>query len=323
MKSDEKLRLVLDTDAGIDGAIALLYALADPGIRLEGVTTARGATSASHAAERALRLVRLIEPGCDADVAAGAESPLERGIAEPDPAAHGRGGLGDVLLPPSDRTPAAESAAAYLARKANEAPGQIALVLAGPTTNWALAVREDPGIGTKFKSVFVAGGTVLEPGDATPVAEANFHADPESAAILFRTAEPLTAIGLDVSAKLTIGRSELERMEPYVPAARSRAVRLLARLIDYRARHPLHPGQPVGRVPLRAAAAVLAAASPEPFVYREWYAEVAAEGGVTAGMVVADRRSAPDPAAGRRVRFGVDVVPERALHRFMTAFMRE
>lgn len=323
MKSDEKLRLVIDTDAGIDGAIALLYSLADPGIRLEGVTTVRGATSASQAAERALRLVRLVDPGCEADVAAGAESPLERDFAEPDPSAHGRGGLGDVLLPPSGRKPAAESAAAYLARKANEAPGQITLVLAGPPTNWALAVREDPGIASKFKSVFVAGGAVLEPGDATPVAEANFHADPESAAILFRTAEPLTAIGLDVSAKLTIGRPELELMERYVPATRSRAVQLLARLADYRARHPLHPGQPVGRVPLRAAAAVLAAASPEPFVYREWFAEVATEGGRTAGMVVADRRSAPDSAVGRRVRFGVDVDLGRALHRFMAAFARE
>lgn len=319
----ERHRIILDWDGGIDGAIALMYALLAPDIVLEAVTTVRGEASAFAAAEQALRIARLCAPGSEPLAAAGADAPAARheGFGQ---AATGRGptGLGGALLPPAERQPLAEPAAELLARLAGERPGELAYVLTGRASNWPLALGHDPAIAGKLRRVVALGGAVLVPGDATPVAEARFRADPEAAAALFRTAPDLTAVGLDASAKLAMAPSLTDRLEPVAPPAHTRALRLLRRLLDYRVRHPLHDGDPVGLAPLPGVAAVLAATSPQLFAFRVWPALVAAEGELTAGMVVADRRLRPSLPAGKPVRFAIDMDAEAALHAFLSVWAR-
>ncbi|WP_027094265.1 nucleoside hydrolase [Cohnella thermotolerans] len=317
---DRVHRLIVDTDAGIDGAFALLYALLSPQIRVEGITTVHGAAAALQAADSALRLVRLCDPGCEVPVAAGAERPLERPWAGPDIGKHGRNGLGGALLPPADVRPEPGTAAELLVRQANARPGELTLVLTGRATNWALALQLDPSIGGKFRAVVAAGGTVLAPGDATPVAETRFHGDPEAAAALFAAAARLSAVGLDAAVKLLLDGPSLELALRHVPAHRFKAYQLLRRLFDFRATCPLFPDTPIGKVPLHGAAAVLAATSPELFAWREWPAAVDTGSGATAGMVVADRRRFPDLAGARHVRFAMDADADAVLHRFLSVF---
>ncbi|MBB6676628.1 nucleoside hydrolase [Cohnella lubricantis] len=319
----ERHRIILDLEGGIDGAIALIYALLAPDIALEGVTSVRGETSAFIAAEQALRIAQLCAPGSGLRAAAGADAPAPRqGRIGPAAAGHGPTGLGGVLLPPAEGQPLRETAAEFVARLAGERPGELAYVLAGRATNWPLALRQDPALAGKLRRVVQLGGAVLVSGDATPVAEANFRADPEAADALLQTAPDLTAVGLDASAKLAIAPSRLGLIEPIVPPAQARALRLLRRLLDYRVRHPLRDGDPIGLAPLPGVAALLAATRPELFAYRVWPARVAAEGELTAGMVIADRRRRPSLPGGRPVRFAVDLDTEAALHAFLSVWVR-
>jgi|GEM_PF-5826869 len=135
------------------------------------------------------------------------------------------------------------------------------------------------------------------------------------------TARPLVAAGLDVSSRLYLSRDDVARIERLASPARERPARLLRKLFDAAAGlRPERAGARAGALPLRGVAAVLAATAPELFVFREWRASVATEDGVTAGMVVADRRPDPSPDSGPYVRFCVDVEAEEALERFVRVF---
>ncbi|WP_206680467.1 nucleoside hydrolase [Neoaquamicrobium sediminum] len=68
------MKLIIDTDPGVDDALAILYAAADPEIELLGLTTVFGNVTVAQATRNALHLVERI--GRDVPVAQGAAQPL-------------------------------------------------------------------------------------------------------------------------------------------------------------------------------------------------------------------------------------------------------
>jgi len=80
-------------------------------------------------------------------------------------------------------------------------PGEITLIATGPLTNVALALRLEPAFGPALRRLVVMGGAARVPGNVSPVAEANFYADPEAARIVFEAGLPLTMVGLDVTTR--------------------------------------------------------------------------------------------------------------------------
>ncbi|WP_158630011.1 nucleoside hydrolase [Cohnella sp. AR92] len=342
--SKQKPRLILDIGAGIDSAFALVYALLSPRVRLEGIlATSNGAYSARQAADNALRLIRLCEPGYEIPVAIGAESAMplpgdgvdERGSREGRvasaheergsggvPGDDGRQGLGDALLAPSDQAPEPLPAAPFLARAAKARPGELTLVLAGRASNWPAALALEPATRARFREIVAAGGTVLAPGDATPVAETSFRGDPQAAAALFRTAAQLTAVGLDAARRALLAAADLALAAEMSREPRKlRAAELLRRLHAYRARRLLATGCPLGCIPLHATLGVLAAEESGLFAFQTWRARVESGGGLAAGMVVADRRDPPSDASGNPIRFAMDLDGPRAIKRFLSVFV--
>ncbi|MDQ8735332.1 nucleoside hydrolase [Paenibacillus sp. LHD-38] len=118
-------RMLLDVDTGIDDALAILYALLSPQIKVEGITTGFGNTDVVQATENTLRVIQVADCGYEVPVAIGASGPLNRVFPGAVPHIHGHNGIGDAVLPASPHQPVKESAAEFIVQKVNEAPGEL------------------------------------------------------------------------------------------------------------------------------------------------------------------------------------------------------
>ncbi len=201
-------RLIIDTDPGIDDAIALFVALASPELEVAALTTVFGNVTTEVATRNALTLLD-IAGHADIPVAHGAAAPLAMDYLGAIPHIHGEDGLGDggELAAPT-RAAHHLAAAAFLCR---EAPGATILAI-GPLTNLALALRLRPDLDTLVEQVVVMGGNALGPGNATPAAEANMMNDPEAADVVFGARWPVTMVGLDVTHQVVLPAEGVDAM---------------------------------------------------------------------------------------------------------------
>ncbi|MFM4721254.1 nucleoside hydrolase [Aeromonas bivalvium] len=193
-------KIILDTDPGIDDAMAILFAEAHPDIDLVGITTVFGNATIENGTRNALWLKQ--KYGMRADVAMGAAAPLVREPVGPTTVVHGPSGLGDVAAGEVTLAPDPRPAWQYLVETVQANPGEITLVTIGPLTNLAMALVHAPEIVTQVKQVVVMGGAFGvngHRGNVTPYAEANIHDDPEAADRVFTAPWPLVIIGLDVT----------------------------------------------------------------------------------------------------------------------------
>jgi len=214
--SAEKHKVIIDTDPGVDDAMAIAYALAHPDIDLLALTTVFGNTSCEFATRNAQYLLECFGAK-QVDVAQGCSSPS---VQDPWPFpdfVHGSDGLGmkypagEVKLDAKSSHAAVQSlpAAEYIVDAARAAPGEISLVAVGPLSNVAAAMALEPQLPRLLKQLVVMGGTVTEPGNVSPVAEANFWNDPHAADISMAGDWPMVIVGLDVTHQIMIGDTDL------------------------------------------------------------------------------------------------------------------
>jgi inosine-uridine nucleoside N-ribohydrolase len=196
-------KVIFDTDPGVDDAMALYYALAHPGLDVVGITTTFGNVFVEQAAANALYLCALA--GRSIPVTLGASHPLFKNAESPPDFIHGADGLGN--LPQRIATlgkPDPRSSAQFIVDMVRANPGDITLVAVGPLGNLALALQLAPELPTLVREVILMGGTVLESGNVSPVAEANIWNDPHAADAVFTAGWPLTMVGLDVTHQLIL-----------------------------------------------------------------------------------------------------------------------
>ncbi len=179
-----KIPLLIDTDPGVDDALALLMAFNDDNHALVGLTIAAGNVGLDYTVRNALKLC---------EVAGREDVPVFAGCADPllHPAVdaahvHGRDGFGDIGFAPAARNAEAEHAALALLRLSHEYAGELLLVALGPLTNIAVALKLDPGLPQRIKRFVVMGGAVSAHGNITAAAEFNIAFDPEAAHIVFQ-----------------------------------------------------------------------------------------------------------------------------------------
>lgn len=208
-------RILIDTDPGVDDAMAILYAIAAPDIQLVGLSTIFGNVTIEIATRNALQLLELA--GVDIPVSRGAGQPLRRELAPPPDFIHGAQGLGEALLTAPSRNADPRPAARFIIDTILANPGEITLVPVGPLTNLALALREAPEIAKIVKKVIVMGGAVRTAGNVNEHAEANIWNDPDAAAEVFAAEWPLTLVGLDVTQHVRCKDQDLEPMRATSP----------------------------------------------------------------------------------------------------------
>lgn len=181
-----RLPLLIDTDPGVDDALAILMAHAHTDVA--ALTVAAGNVGLQHTVRNARTLVDLV--GATTPVFAGCPSPLVRAPEEDAAFVHGEDGFGDVGFPEPKHTAESEHAALALIRLTGERPGELTLVALGPLTNLALAVRLDPSFPRRVKRLVIMGGAVTGHGNTGKVpAEFNIGFDPEAAHVVFEAFE--------------------------------------------------------------------------------------------------------------------------------------
>jgi purine nucleosidase len=180
--TDAPIPLLIDTDPGVDDALALLMAFADPDHRVVALTIAAGNVGLPHTVANALKLCEIA--GVDIPVHAGCPVPLVH-PAEDAAFVHGNDGFGDIGYAPASRAADPEHAALALVRHAREQAGKLVVVALGPLTNLALAVRLDPLLPERIARLVVMGGAVTGQGNTTVPAEFNIGFDPEAAHVVF------------------------------------------------------------------------------------------------------------------------------------------
>lgn len=202
--------VLIDTDPGIDDALALLYAWASPEIVVEAVTTVAGNVPVEVATANLARLLALCPPRPAPQVAAGAGAPLARPLVT---AAyyHGEDGLGDTgdWPVPALATHAGHAVELILAAARRHGP-RLTIIALGPLTNLALALEADPEALRRIGRLVAMGGAVDVPGNITPAAEFNMHVDPEAAARVLEAGLPIDLVPLDATRQAVLSRARLE-----------------------------------------------------------------------------------------------------------------
>lgn len=179
---NEKLPLLIDTDPGVDDALALLMAFDAPHHEVVALTIAAGNVGLRYTVANALKLCEVAE--VDLPVFAGCDAPL----LHPAPDAsyvHGRDGFGDIDYPPAAKQAEAEHAASAILRLSHVHAGRLVLCMLGPLTNLAVALKLDPSLPGRIGRIVVMGGAVTGQGNTTPTAEFNIGFDPEAAHLVF------------------------------------------------------------------------------------------------------------------------------------------
>lgn len=218
--------IIIDTDPGVDDAMAILMALASPELDVLGLTTIFGNASTEVTTRNALALLEAAER-TDIPVGVGRSDPIATGYLGPVPQVHGADGLGDGGVDPPSTTPGSADAVELLHQTLLARPGEVTVLTLGPVTNLADALTKHPDIVNLVDRVVVMGGNALVPGNATPSAEANINNDPEAADLVFGAGWPITMVGLDVTQQTVMSGAAIDR----VTTGTSAAARLLAKAI--------------------------------------------------------------------------------------------
>ncbi|MGR3804698.1 nucleoside hydrolase [Marinibacterium profundimaris] len=204
------MQVIIDTDPGIDDAIAILYALRHPGVEVLALTTLGGNVGLNVTTRNAGRIVTLA--GVPTPVHPGANAPLGR-EARSETAIHGDDGLGGVVFPEPALAPSDEPAVEAMARLLRAAPEKtIDLHCLGPLTNIALLLEAAPDAAARIRRVIAMGGAIDEPGNMGPRAEFNIAHDPDAAARVFSAELDITLIPLDATRQLRADAAYLETL---------------------------------------------------------------------------------------------------------------
>lgn len=227
--------IIIDCDPGIDDAIALMIAQADPRCNILGVTTVSGNQTLDKVTDNALKLAELF--GIDeAPIVRGADAPLKRDAVHAQ--SHGETGLGGWELPEATRGESGASAAEFIVDTVAAHPADsVTIVAVGPLTNIALALRADPSLATRVKRIVIMGGG-HNAGNMRPNAEFNFYADAEAADEVLRSGADIVLLGLD----LTWQSAVLQPVRDEIASLTSPAAKAIGAWIEFYARVETTPG---------------------------------------------------------------------------------
>jgi len=203
-------RIIIDTDPGIDDALAILLALASPELSLEGLSVVHGNCTLEQATKNGLSILELAN-ATHIPLAKGCELPL----VQPSLLAHethGNTGLGYAKLPEPRTKPTVQHGCDFLIEKVMSNPGEITLVAVGPLTNVAMAIRKEPKFAKSLNEIIIMGGAIRHEGNTTPLAEFNTYVDPHATHIVFHAGIPTTLVPLDVTYQCVLTTKDVERL---------------------------------------------------------------------------------------------------------------
>ena len=308
------LPVIIDTDPGIDDALALLVALQSAELDIKAITTVSGNVPIDTATRNVFRVLDLLPSIARPPVAHGSSKPLRKSPLFAHHV-HGDDGLGNLdRLHDSKGRPryplpkveiSERTAVDEIFHQLSTTSEPITIIALGPLTNIASAIKKGSPHMTAVKRIVLMGGAIQVPGNITPVAEFNIYADPHAADIVFKSGLELVVVGLDVTRQVFLIRDDIA--SDYAP--RDSAV---SRFVHDCTKAPMafieeHLGDAI--IYLHDPLAVAVAINPALVTTKPMQIGIELKGELTEGMTVADRRplkSNMNPSPNAHVCVDVD-----------------
>ncbi|XP_057777910.1 probable uridine nucleosidase 2 [Salvia miltiorrhiza] len=277
---EERKKIIIDTDPGIDDAMAIFVALQSPEVEVIGLTTIYGNVYTTLATRNALHLLE-IAGRTDIPVAEGSHVTITKGtklrIAD---FVHGTDGLGNQNFPPPEGAQIEQSAVEFLTQQVNLYPGKVTVVALGPLTNIALAIESDPEFVKNVGQIILLGGAFSVNGNVNPAAEANIFGDPDAADIVFTSGADILAIGINVTHQVVLTDADRDKLAE----SSGKFAQYMCKILDvYFGYH--HDAYSTKGVYLHDPTTVLAAVDPSLITYVEGAVRVQTVG-ITRGLTL-------------------------------------
>lgn len=224
-------KMILDLDTGIDDAMAIAYAIADPEVDLIGIIGSYGNVYLKEGGINALKILELLG-ATDVPVYLGESHSLTTDHFDRMPISaeiHGENGIGEVNLPEPKRTLETKSGVDFLIEAAKQYQKDLILVPTGPMTNLAKALAKNPEAILKIGNVTFMGGALTVEGNVNAYTEANINQDAEAANAVLTSPLKTTMVGLDVTLRTLLTRNETAKWRELHTASGD----AFADLVDY------------------------------------------------------------------------------------------
>ncbi|CAM4129973.1 ribonucleoside hydrolase RihC [Erysipelothrix inopinata] len=288
-----KRKIIIDTDPGIDDAVAIAIALFSEELDVQLFTTVAGNVSIEKVTKNLLKLLPFY--GKKVPVAVGASRPLIREAIDAS-GVHGKTGMDGYDFPEEDHSLLLEETAVQaMARVLKESPEKITLVPIGPLTNIAILLREYPEVADKIDEIVLMGGSVGR-GNAGVYSEFNIKVDPEAAKIVFESGLPIVMCGLDVGLKALVYPEDSEIIKDMNPVGN----------MFYSLFKAYRGGSFKTGLKMYDSCAVAYLLKPEMFEVEETFVGIETQGTYTSGATVVDLKGYCNQPANAKVTVDVD-----------------
>lgn len=211
-------KVILDVDTGIDDALAIIYAIESRQLDIQGITTVNGNVPLDYVTKNTLKVLKLADSN-DIPIYEGAAEPYVREAVH-EFKVHGGDGIGNALDDMAVSKELEETFAAdFIIESAHKYKKGLTLIMVGPLTNLALALKKDPAIKDMIGRVVIMGGLVSNAGygNMLPTSEFNIFADAEAAKVVFHKGLDITLVSLDVTHQVMMTDEHVEQLNgsPY------------------------------------------------------------------------------------------------------------
>jgi inosine-uridine nucleoside N-ribohydrolase len=292
-------RVIIDTDPGVDDALALVLALKSYEIHVEAITTVNGNVSVGQATRNAALLLELLDPRPRPILAMGASKPLHKHQIRAQ-SVHGSDGLGGLYrfknpdgsprYPEESLPGQIPNATELLFDLLKRYPDEMSLITLGPLTNLAEALQKDAKRVKRLREVVIMGGAIGVPGNITPAAEFNIFIDPHAAQRVFHSGLPMTLVPLDVTEKVCLESEEIQALDRVMEEPLGGFVRdITEKSIEH-----MRETREMSAIYLHDPLAVGVAIDPTMVKAACLHVEVETSRGTTQGMTIADTRAITD-----------------------------
>ncbi|MCH4285660.1 MULTISPECIES: ribonucleoside hydrolase RihC [Bacillota] len=270
-----KRPIIIDTDPGIDDALAIAIALFSDELDVKLITTVAGNVGLDKVTYNALRLLKYFERE-DIPVAMGADSPLIRPYEDASNV-HGKSGMEGFDFEEPTISAIKENAVDAMRKVIMESAEPVTLVPIAPLTNIALLLKTYPEVKKNIREIVMMGGSASR-GNKGVMSEFNVALDPEAAHMVFHSGVKLTMVGLDVGLKALVLPQDSERIKDMNKTG----------AMAYCLFKKYRGGSFNTGLKMYDSSAIAYLLAPEMFTAEETYLDVELAGSMTAGCTVVD-----------------------------------
>ncbi|WP_152392033.1 ribonucleoside hydrolase RihC [Paenibacillus guangzhouensis] len=294
----KRIPIIIDTDPGIDDAVAIGVALYHEALDVKLLTTIAGNVSVDKTTNNALKLVEFF--GTGTPVAKGAGQPLCIPYEDASDI-HGESGMDGYEFPEPKKNIHPEHAVNAIRETIMNSEEKVTLVPIGPLTNIALFLALYPECKSRIERIVLMGGSASA-GNHSPTAEYNIFADPEAAKMVFASGLDITMVGLDVTSHATLTPDNVVAIRDL-----NETGKMLYSMFQHYRGGSLKTG-----LKMHDLCAIAYIVKPELFKTQKCFVDVETAGTYTAGTTIVDLKNRYQKEPNATVCLGIDVEAFRA-----------